>query len=278
MRAYLRVIMTSVALAGVEGGCAQVAQPVPAAFQANPSDPPDIAAAKADQRAAVAAVRAGNRTEGGRLFMKANKEMQDARVRLAQPNPERLQGLREYDAKGDAGIVGHDASDWMNSPDSLASAREQIGEYYENGWVVSRDYAVAASWYRKALDTPGAYHLQQKAAFQLGTLYEHGGPNLPRDHAKSEQIFAANHITTTQMQGEAAAAEAEREREQERYIASHPTPPIKPASSHERNDCLWNCGMAYGSCSDTNSYGWLDIGPGRITCAEKERSCVARCQ
>src|SRR5271170_6947274 len=167
MRIHLRIAMPSVIVACLGGGCAQVAPPVPAAYQANPSDPPDIAAAKADQRAAVAAVQAGDRTEAVRLFTKANKEMQDARMRMAQPSAEKLQELRDYDAKGDAGVVGHDASNWTNSPDSLASAREQIGKYYESGWVVSRDYAVAASWYQKAFDTPGADHVKQKAAYRL---------------------------------------------------------------------------------------------------------------
>lgn len=253
MGAYFWVVVTSVALAALSGGCAQVTQPVSAAYQANPSDPPDIAAAKADQRAAVAAVRAGDRTEATRLFMKADKEMQDARIRMAQPSAEKLQELREYDAKGDAGVVGHDANNWMNSPDSLASAREQIGEYYENGWAVTRDYATAAHWYQKALDTPGADHIRQKAAFHLAMLYERGGPNLLRDHAKSEQILASNHMTTTQMQAEAAAAEAERERAQERYIASHPTVPNSGPTSANRQleieQCKARCWSSARSCA-----------------------------
>jgi TPR repeat protein len=223
-----------------------VAQPVPAAYQANPSDPPDIAAAKADQRAAVAAVRAGDRAAAGQLFTKADKEMQDARVRLAQPNPERLQELRDYDAKGDAGIVGGDPSNWMNSPDSLASAREQIGEYYENGWVVARDYAVAASWYQKALGTPDADHLRQKAAFRLVMLYENGGPGLPRDHAKAETIAAAVGVPTTE-----SIAKQEREAAARRArIIGAILSADRPAASPPQTDHgpgLLGCGMMMGA-------------------------------
>ena len=210
MRASLQFVLSSVVLPALVGGCAQLAQqtqPVPAQFQANPSDPPDLATAKADERAAIAALRAGNRPEAMRLAERASIELRAARRSEApQPNADQLQALRKLDADGDAGIVGRDANDWTHSPDNLALAREQIGEYYENGGVVQRDYAAAASWYQKALNTPGAYNVTQKAAYRLGMLYEHGGPNLPRDHRKAEQIFAANHLQTP----EARAAEEAR--------------------------------------------------------------------
>jgi hypothetical protein len=142
-----------------------------------------------------------------------------------------LQSLRERDAEGDAGRVSRDASDWAHSPDGFASVRVDIGEYYENGWIVPKDFALAAKWYQKALKTPGAYHVMQRAAYKFAMLYEHGGPNLPRNHAKAEQIAASAGMVTT----EAKAAENNREREQAETLLRAFTP-RGPSVSHRQQE------------------------------------------
>jgi Sel1 repeat len=95
-------------------------------------------------------------------------------------------------------------------PAVLVSAREQIGECYQNGWGVPRDRAAARKWYEKALNTPGAMSTfdrtnlaspVRKASFLLSEMYEHGQGG-PRDHAKAEELLASAGMQTREQMAE----------------------------------------------------------------------------
>jgi TPR repeat protein len=95
-----------------------------------------------------------------------------AAVALAQP-PAGRPPLRERAAAGDA------------------EAQFSLGKNYEAGRSgLRKNYAEAASWYRKSAVQGNAY-----AQASLGILY-HSGKGLPRDDVQSEMwlIIAADHV------------------------------------------------------------------------------------
>jgi TPR repeat protein len=95
-----------------------------------------------------------------------------AAIALAQP-PAGRPPLRERAAAGDA------------------EAQFSLGKNYEAGRSgLKKNYAEAASWYRKSAVQGNAY-----AQASLGILY-HSGKGLPRDDVQSEMwlIIAADHV------------------------------------------------------------------------------------
>ena len=58
---------------------------------------------------------------------------------------------------------------WESLADSDLDAQFRLGDFYERGIGVTRDYAGAAAWYRKA-----AMQGYAPAQFQLGLCYDHG--------------------------------------------------------------------------------------------------------
>src|SRR5258708_16919412 len=95
-----------------------------------------------------------------------------AAVALAQP-PAGRPPLRERAAAGDA------------------EAQFSLGKNYEAGRSgLRKNYAEAASWYRKSAEQGNAY-----AQASLGILY-HSGKGLPHDDVQSEMwlIIAADHV------------------------------------------------------------------------------------
>lgn len=76
--------------------------------------------------------------------------------------------------------------------DTLAAARESIGSIYESGLGVPRDYAEAAKWYQKALNTKDINGGETDIGFRvkkpLGLLYAYG-LGVSRDRANARQLW-----------------------------------------------------------------------------------------
>lgn len=75
-----------------------------------------------------------------------------------------------------------------------AQARRYIGWYYERGLGVPQDYAEAARWYQKSIDTKdihGELTLPgRQSKKNLGLLYAYG-LGVPRDRARARQIWVS---------------------------------------------------------------------------------------
>jgi TPR repeat protein len=90
-------------------------------------------------------------------------------------------GGEPYFAPGDPRYGLND----MDHSVDLALAEYRVGEYYEKGLGVPRDYAAAAFWYQKSVQNTYA-DFRPRAA--LGLLYAHG-LGVPRDPAKARAVF-----------------------------------------------------------------------------------------
>jgi tetratricopeptide (TPR) repeat protein len=207
------------------------------AYQPLPSDPPNViqelAAAKADVAAAQAAMRMGDRARAMQIAQRAMAELQEARNRRAQlasgNYAEQLNALRKIESGEAPEMPGVDRE----------VAREQIGEFYENG----QDYAAARRWYQKAIDTPGADFAITKAKVKLANLYEMGLGG-PRDHAKAEQLINSTGVLTQ----DAQAAKDKREREQaEMWLRAFMTPGPGISRYHQQENTEVGSGIAGGS-------------------------------
>lgn len=64
-----------------------------------------------------------------------------------------------------------------------ATAQKNLGDFYANGWSVTKNLAEAMKWYRKAADQNNA-----GAQFQIGELYE-SGKGLKQDLAQAYMWF-----------------------------------------------------------------------------------------
>ena len=95
-------------------------------------------------------------------------------------------------AANDSSIVLKKIQDAANSGDTAAELA--LGFLYDKGQGVPKDYAQAASWWRKAADQGNA-----GAQYNLGLLYANG-QGVPKDYAQAASLYrkAAD-------QGEAAA-------------------------------------------------------------------------
>ncbi len=60
-----------------------------------------------------------------------------------------------------------------------ANAQKNLGDFYANGWGVTKNYTEAMKWYRKAMDQNHA-----GAQFQVGQMYE-AGTGLKRDSVQA---------------------------------------------------------------------------------------------
>jgi Sel1 repeat len=147
------------------------------------SAPPFHLALGRDYAAANAADKAGNYTDAMRLFREigAAPEVSVAYANVALPDVYTVPASKRYEELADdyAGL--------------LAGARSMIGRYYWDGKGVPQDYAEAARWYQKAVDTKdihGDETLFGRAAKRsLGLLYVYG-LGVPRDRAKAREIWA----------------------------------------------------------------------------------------
>jgi len=172
------------------------------AYQPLPEDPPDVvqelAAAKADSETAQAAMRMGDRARAMQIAKKSTAERQDAENKRAAANyPKDLQLMRAIDA----GQV-------PEQPDmSRAAAREMLGEFYENGLGVQKDYAAARFWYEKAIRTPGDEFWVNMARAHLSNLLG-AGLGGAKDPARAEALI---HQAGGMTQADVIAQEKERE-------------------------------------------------------------------
>jgi len=73
--------------------------------------------------------------------------------------------------------------------DEIAAARESIGEHFEDGTGMPKNYQVAAYWYQKSVDTRGADFGRQLAAMNLAYMYLNG-KGVPQDRMKARALLA----------------------------------------------------------------------------------------
>ena len=65
-----------------------------------------------------------------------------------------------------------------------AKAQYDLGVFYQQGWVVPKNYAEAVKWYRKAADQG-----EVLAQWSLGVMYQ-SGLGVPRDYVLSHMWYS----------------------------------------------------------------------------------------
>jgi TPR repeat protein len=131
-------------------------------------------------------------------------------ARTAKNYPEQVRLLREIDAEPEVDVAFADlpiptkhpsyaptpenlmANRIIEYADNLAWARAWIGSYYERGGdSIPPNYAEAARWYQKALDTKTIEKSleQGNAERRLALLYAYG-EGVPQDQAKARQTWS----------------------------------------------------------------------------------------
>jgi hypothetical protein len=137
-------------------------------------------------RAALAASRAQNYAEAMRLWRQVDAEPE---VDVA------FAGLPLTDISSSGGLMNFGNARFAAAYSAgLAHARLDIGSYYEYGLGVPQDYAEAARWYQKCIDTKdihgGATLPARQAKRNLGLLYAYG-LGVPQDRTRAKQIWAS---------------------------------------------------------------------------------------
>ena len=130
-----------------------------------------------DELAALNALNKRNYEEAFRLFKKIDAEG-DAAVASIPPGPEVELPDGHRSVYASSGLVR------SGTISTLASAREQIGEFYEKGLDgVGQNYATAVSWYQKA-------GLDIRARYRLAFLYA-SGTGVQPNRAKAREILVS---------------------------------------------------------------------------------------
>jgi len=128
---------------------------------------------------------------------------------------------------------------------SRAAAQEMLGEFYENGLGVQKDYVAARFWYEKAIRTQGDAFAVNMASAHLANLLG-AGLGGPKDPARAEALI---HQAGGRAQADAIAEEKEREAKLAAFMAALAVTRGQEQGPRSRNQCL-----AATYCENNNSF------------------------
>ena len=176
----------------------------------------------------------------------------------------------EIEAMGDA-----EAARWyrLAAEQEHASAQSRLGDFYQFGYGVQRDYTEAARWYRSAAEQGGA-----EAQFNLGVRYAIGR-GVPQDDVEAERWYreAANQGYAEAQFSLAALYTIGR------GVAKDDAEAVRwyrLAAEQGHADAQWNLGLMYevGAGVPQNSvaaHAWLNLSASRRHSGDSNLELVA---